>query len=523
MTPQNSFETKGSLRAHPVAELIVEIVHAGLSGSLRLECGSKKTIGYFKEGELVYAVSNARSLRLFNILLEKGLVDQRILSQFPAFTNDFELASGLKSQFLVSRKELEDAVVAQIEATVSDALAWFEGEWVFSPLAQPRKDLCHEIDINRLLFGHARNVPSQIISQRFSSACETFAGIHGRTLDLPFQAHETHILSQFADAPLTIEQLRPICGIAEGGLLQALYVLWLSGALERRNWNAALSDTKIAEIRKAKLTLIKEAANFDTRVAEPEAVETQPDPQLPSEPEPDKTEFELSLEDYLTQVENAPTLYHVLALDPKVPVADIKSRYFAMAKLFHPDRYHREPPETLRRIQVAFTELAHAYETLKNTESRESYDFKMRKELEKGTRTKAEMKDPSSLAERTQELALDSFEKGLSYLADEDYTVAAGFLARAVHYSPQNALYHAYYGNALAAADAKQRHKAEAEMQTAARLDPKNAKIRIMLAEFFIEMNMIKRAEGELRRFLELAPNNKEAQDLLDSLSVSSH
>jgi len=88
-----------------------------------------------------------------------------------------------------------------------------------------------------------------------------------------------------------------------------------------------------------------------------------------------------------------------------------------------------------------------------------------------------------------------------------------------VHYNPQNALYHAYYGKALSA-DEKKRHKAESEMQSAVRLDPKNAKIRIMLAEFFIDMNMIKRAEGELKRFLEIAPDNKEAVNLLNSIRL---
>ena len=57
-------------------------------------------------------------------------------------------------------------------------------------------------------------------------------------------------------------------------------------------------------------------------------------------------------------------------------------------------------------------------------------------------------------------------------------------------------------------------------MQSAVRLDPKNAKIRIMLAEFFIDMNMIKRAEGELKRFLEIAPDNKEAVNLLNSIRL---
>ena len=115
------------------------------------------------------------------------------------------------------------------------------------------------------------------------------------------------------------------------------------------------------------------------------------------------------------------------------------------------------------------------------------------------------------------EQALESFEQGLHYLNDEEYSAAAAYLARAVHYNPQNALYRAYHGKALSA-DENQLHKAESEMQAAAKLEPQNAKIRLMLAQFFIDRKLKKRAEGELTRFLDIAPDNKEARALLDSL-----
>jgi hypothetical protein len=39
-----------------------------------------------------------------------------------------------------------------------------------------------------------------------------------------------------------------------------------------------------------------------------------------------------------------------------------------------------------------------------------------------------------------------------------------------------------------------------------------------MLAEFFIQFNLLKRAEGELNRLLAVYPSNREARELLDSL-----
>jgi cytochrome c-type biogenesis protein CcmH/NrfG len=104
-------------------------------------------------------------------------------------------------------------------------------------------------------------------------------------------------------------------------------------------------------------------------------------------------------------------------------------------------------------------------------------------------------------------------------MMENDPVGAVPFLARAAHFSPNTAKYRAYYGRALAF-DEKKRHKAEAEMQAGIKLDPDNATFRIMLAEFFIQYNLYKRAEGELTRLLAIFPNNREARELLDGLKA---
>jgi hypothetical protein len=296
-------------------------------------------------------------------------------------------------------------------------------------------------------------------------------------------------------------------------MLQSLYVLWLGGQLVRREWNSAFSAGKIAEILGAKVSLVKSAGAIGNKNEKAEA--------KPSEATeaPQRPEIQITLEEYLDRVENAETLYDVLGVSEKASQSEIKNAYFSMAKMFHPDRYHREEGAQLRRIQVAFTQIAHANETLKTKESRENYDFKVKKELQLREKVRA-ARDPgteSAAGDRTAEQGLDSFEKAMEAINEEEFAAAAGHLARAVHYSPQNALYHAYFGHALSYLD-KQEHKAETSFQTAVKLDPKNPKIRMMLVEFFVDMKMAKRAVGELKRFLELVPDSKEAAKKLAEL-----
>ena len=113
--------------------------------------------------------------------------------------------------------------------------------------------------------------------------------------------------------------------------------------------------------------------------------------------------------------------------------------------------------------------------------------------------------------------AAEFFEHGFTLLMDEYYEEALPYLARAAHIAPDNARYRAFYGKALTAED---KHKAEGEMQAAVKLDPENPIYRLILAEFFVENKLLKRAEGELKRLLAIAPDNLEAQRLLDSLTV---
>jgi predicted Zn-dependent protease len=159
---------------------------------------------------------------------------------------------------------------------------------------------------------------------------------------------------------------------------------------------------------------------------------------------------------------------------------------------------------------------------LKSNDSREGYNIRLAKESEVREKRRATKKDdePASPEERQVEHGLQSFEQAVEAMNEEEYAAAAGHFARAVHYSPQNALYHAYFGKALSYLD-KQHHKAEAELQAAIKLDPKDPKIRMMLVEFFVDMKMAKRAVGELNRLLEVAPDHKEAIKMLSKLQAS--
>ncbi|MFM9902939.1 MAG: DnaJ domain-containing protein [Pyrinomonadaceae bacterium] len=514
MTPQSDLEIKGNFLSHPFAELVTEISQASVSGSLRVSCEDRKCVIYFKNGRVVFAVSNARASRLFDILLTRNRLSKDDLAKIPNFSNDLEFTAYLEDKSFLTRVERDQLFAEQIEGIIVDILTWQSGDWSFSSLKRVRDGLDIEVNAKHLFLDYGRCLPTEAVLKRFRSLDERFhrSGDPGEGLNL--NSDEGFVLSRTGENPHTIADIANVAAMTEAKALHAIYTLWLGGLIIRDDWQPAFSEANIIAMRNAKLELKQEAKLTFTAAQSTAAQIDPPKSQAPPEP-PKAAEIVLSLDEYLEQVENAATYYDLLGVSPKSDVADIKRAYFGLARMFHPDRYHSEGGDLLRRIQNAFTEMAQAHETLKSPENREIYDYRIRKELADKAKREAAGNIGNFSLQNVQ--AAENFDRGFSLLMDDEYEDAMPFLARAVHYAPKNARYHAYYGKALSF-DESQRHKAESEMQAALKLDPSNPTFRILLAEFFIQVNLLKRAEGELTRLLALFPSNREARDLLDGL-----
>jgi curved DNA-binding protein CbpA len=534
MDSPNHLEIKGSLQDNPLAELFYEIAEHRFNGSLRLAREAHKIVVYFDAGDIVFAVSNARQHRLFEKLLQTDRFSKNQIAAIADFTNDLSLRENLLKDDLMEKAEIDGIVSDLISEVLKTALSWHDGEWTFSPFVRIKGNIRFAINQSDLLIEAARNAQNADASRRFSDRNESIKVKSEMPSNVNLSPHESFVFSRFENSSLTIEEIQNLSGLPETDTFQILYALWLGGFVVRQNRSGAFSEKEIAAIQSAKLAVKKDETK--SAVAEPppvikpetvsvngETIATNGDAQNGVETE--KTESaengkdEISLNDYLERVEKATNFYEVFAVSPDSAAAEIKQNYFALAKRFHPDLFHKEADANLmQRIQSAFTELARAYETLKHDNSRDIYNFKIRKEI---TETR-EQKEAGATKEevdwqKQNEQATLNFKQGFDLLMNDNPDAAVQFLARAVHFDKNNARYHAYFGKALSA-DKKHRHKAEAEFQTAIKLDSENADYRIMLAEFFTQVGLFKRAEGELNRLLAIFPSNREARTLLDSL-----
>src|SRR5690606_22696408 len=187
---------------------MVEIGQAGRSGSLRVSTAERKAVIYFRDGKVVFAASNEKRHRLIHLIVERKLVPPARLANCPKGANDVELAGWLKSEELLSAKELWGLTLAQVEGIVIDTLSWTDGEWLFSPLARIKPEMECPVDLSEMMLNYARCIPLRTAAERFRSVQESFIRSPRPLGEIQLMEHEAFLLTLFEQDPITIEIAR---------------------------------------------------------------------------------------------------------------------------------------------------------------------------------------------------------------------------------------------------------------------------------------------------------------------------
>jgi curved DNA-binding protein CbpA len=315
---------------------------------------------------------------------------------------------------------------------------------------------------------------------------------------------ESFILSRL-DAPLRLEELVAISGLPDSEAYSIIYGLALSGLLEREHWQNA----------------------FRTVADKPRNTQPTVTPLVAGVFE--KADDETDLEQFLERVNNAADHYEILTLPLRADTDEVKSAYYALARRYHPDRFHLRSGTSLHaKLGSAFARVTQAYETLMDTNARAAYDSARER-----TRQFQQSVAAKDVAAANEKLAFDSepegealapeqnFQKGLNALQEGRINAAINHLAAAARLAPNESRYRAHYGKALAATE-RTRRLAESELQAALKLEPKNANYHVLLAQLYFDLQFHRRAQSEVERALALDPNHGGATLLMRKLQKSS-
>jgi curved DNA-binding protein CbpA len=486
---------QGKTSAHPLAELIREISTAGLSGALRLSLQRVKVAIYFETGRLVLATSNLRAHRLREVAQRNGLTAAHLV-EFPATLADRDLAAALVQRKLLRPETLSAMRANQVSEVLRLALLWTEGDWEFDPRVRLADDVAVEIDIARLLRECARHLPASFVASRLTRTNSTYSRADGPTENL--LPSEGVILSRVSNR-LTLSELAILGNCDEEESNRAVYALALSGLLQPSDWPSALA-LEITPVAAKPQT----AARVETAAVLPNEVDQRAE-----------------VEAFLARRQGAKDHYEVLDIARLATNDEIKDAYHALARSFHPDRFHQSDPQLRSQVESAFARVAQAYEVLSDRARRAEYDSRRtnrpQAQSRQTTAAPATNGTKSPGKEAAGNRAATSFQHGLDSLKLNRIDEAIRFLAEAAMLSPLEARYRAHYGHALIR-QANMRRVAETELQAALSIEPGNAAYRVMLAELYKALGLQRRAEGELARALAVDPNNRAGRSLLASL-----
>jgi curved DNA-binding protein CbpA len=351
--------------------------------------------------------------------------------------------------------------------------------------------------------------------------------------DLALLPTEAFVLTR-VDVPISINELLTVGGLPDNETFQVVYTLAHGGLLHSDDWPRALSPEEISKARAVKAAppnpVKAEAKVGSTREQQAKVIPA------PVEERDEKAE----LDEFLARLKLTTNYYQMLGLVRPVNDADIKRAYHSLAKRFHPDRFRKSVDDQLyTRVESAFAQIAQAYETLKDKQSRAAYDSKLLKQEGRSgaggaspisnpvnssstttpSKASAPVAPPDSNSAPASFDAEERFRQGLAALESGNNTLAITSLGEAARLAPAQPRYRAYYGRALAREE-RYRRRAEAELKAAVTLDADNSLYRVMLAELYLEIGLQRRAQSELEHALSVDPGNKLAQRLLLKLKL---
>jgi DnaJ-class molecular chaperone len=185
--------------------------------------------------------------------------------------------------------------------------------------------------------------------------------------------------------------------------------------------------------------------------------------------------------------------YETLGVPRSATVADVRRAYAQLARERHPDRF--KDPADRARAEKEFQEITAAFNALSNDRVRTEYD--------------AALDRPR--ATTPEQIAQETFTRGMEFLERGDTGEAASLFRAAVHQAPSEARYHVALARALAKNSRSAREAIEA-MEHAVRLAPENAPFHAELAALLLRQGLSIRARKVAETALKLAPDDLEVR-----------
>jgi curved DNA-binding protein CbpA len=503
----------GNFSQQLVSEPLQAIHSTAQSGALIVRRENVSKTLQFEQGFLVDAQSSDSSESFGEMLLRMGrLSPDQLEAASKSGTSSESLSQALVAMGLVDARQLTEFRAFYVQEMAYSLFNWISGSFEFGSGRGPAGKSNVRLPLLPLIFEAVRRITNpEIIHRGLKGADKVIrltSDLERKVEAVLLKPEEAFVLSRI-ESSARISEILQISPLGLETTQKTLYGFLATGIAEFAEEGKGKGEAPIPAASRAYRS--SSAPSFSPEIKVPEESETE--------------DMESVQSDVLLMLDKAKTknYYDLLSVSATASPDEIKKSYYSLAKKYHPDRYHQSKSADLKNaLDVIFSTLAQAYDTLKVPATRGSYDAKVfRLETPAGASPDKPAPAASPSTGPQQKLAELNYRQGRGQYDQQDYWSAIQAFRQSVRLEPEVPRYRYWLAMALSK-NAKWRREAEEHFLKAIELEQFNSEHYVGLGLLYKEAGMQKRAESQLKQALQVNPGNKAAQEALDSLLPAS-
>jgi tetratricopeptide (TPR) repeat protein len=396
---------------------------------------------------------------------------QRAEAKADAAAANKKLSAHLHEQQILTSGALKRAMEGHVRQLMLSTLEWPDGQYKFDR-GRPNLEGEVVVQINAvsLMLEHAERHPASIDEVRVRIGPPNIRPVRSKRAErlmrgITLEGAAAFVLER-CDGGVELPQLVEESELIPDDILRALYGLLLAGVLE---------------------------------------------PADAEEPALDAKEKQVGRDECLARLHQAEGADHyiVLGVDSRSAASDIRKAYYYLARRFHPDRFRvGELQDLLPRVEIYFTQVTEAYNTLSDPELRKKYDAELADLI--GQKKAQPVQDK-------RQLARENFARAKLLLKKKRLQEAVTFLENAIELDGANATYHLELGRVLLL-NPRRRADCEDHLTKAIELDPTSADASLALGDLFAKTDRKDQARRMYNEVLRWDPDYEEAKQRIKQL-----
>lgn len=342
---------QGNIAEKPVAEIFRELAAQGRGGVLRLVNGKQIKVIVFEEGRPVFAISNVPEDQLDVLLVRQRLLTvEQAKSVKSQIQKEQEFGRKVIEMGLLKKETTESVMLDQVSRIIYSVASWVEGQYLLDTSARVPHDVTLATPITQFLLDAGSRVPPDTARTLLGPPTATFnLAAEAPSIDAMSMGPTDSFLMTRINRPMTVDEICAESGLVEDQVLSSLYGLYAAGLVARTSASGGASAQA--------------------------AGSTQAQAEIP--PEVSTEELHADLDRTLSRMKLSDH-YEILGAPRNSTSGEIKKAYYALAKLYHPDRFHQaSDPEIRDKLEAVFGMVSRAYDVLKDDRQREEYDRRL--------------------------------------------------------------------------------------------------------------------------------------------------